>query len=102
MGTGKQHPVPAVQSIGISPERTKTCQIDCRILHSLIRGNDGPSGVCQQPIRASCLSRNLRRWTIRREFSARLSNKVGVGAIAAVWVWSTKPDPALRLQLFAD
>ena len=48
MGTRKQHPIPTVQSIRISPERIETCHIDCRILHPFIRGNDGPSGVCQK------------------------------------------------------
>src|SRR5437016_5858288 len=35
MGTRQQHPVFAVQSLQVSPQRTKTYQIDLRVLHPL-------------------------------------------------------------------
>ena len=38
-------------------EQTKTCQINRRVLHCFARRNEGSSGLCQQPIRASCLNR---------------------------------------------
>ena len=52
-----QHPVPAVQSFQVRPRRTETCQIDLEVLHRHDGRNDGSPGICQQPIRASCLSR---------------------------------------------
>ena len=47
MGTRPQHPVLAVQSLQVSPQRTETCQIDLKVLHSHNRRNDGSPRVRQ-------------------------------------------------------
>ena len=55
MGAGTQNPVPAVPSFPVGAEQTQTYQINRRVLHRFERRNEGSSGVCQQPICASCL-----------------------------------------------
>ena len=60
MGARPQHPVPAVQSLQVSLERTETCQIDLRVLHPHDGRNDGLADIRQQPTRASRLSHKYR------------------------------------------
>ena len=70
MGAGAQYPVPAVPSFQSSPEQTRTCQVNDRVLYFFERRNEGSSGVCQQPIFASCLGQRLKHSPLKQDATA--------------------------------